>query len=48
VIEIQALARQAQDLTELAHAADDPRLADHGDAHPIVKHRRGWKRKAAR
>ena len=48
MIEIQALARQAQDLTELAHAADDPRLTDHGDAHPIVKHRRGLKRKADR
>jgi hypothetical protein len=48
VIEIQALARQAQDLTQLAHAADDPRLTDPADVHPIVKHRRGWKRKAAR
>jgi hypothetical protein len=44
VIEIQALVRQAQDLTELAHAADDPRQTEH----TIVKHRRGWKRKAAR
>jgi hypothetical protein len=46
VIEIQALATQAQDLTWQAHAADDPRTT--ADTHAPTKHRRHAKRKAGR